>query len=108
MRSVFTVLVLSLFMVACTWVELNPKGEGVRVITASEAQGCKPVGKAHAQVLDTAAGFKRSAEKMALELETIARNTAAEIGGNAIMPTSPIQEGKRDYQVFLCGMAPAN
>ncbi len=105
MRSL--VLWSSVFLLsACTWVDLNTSGERVSVVTAELAQMCRPVGKAHAQVMDTAAGFKRSAEKVAKELETIARNTAADLGGNAIVPVSPVVDGKRDYDVFQCSVPP--
>lgn len=87
---------------ACTWVTLTPRGEQVRVAGAGEVAGCDRVGEVTARVLDKAAFIKRSREKQAEELATLARNEAGAMGADAIVAASDIQDGRRRYTVYRC------
>jgi len=88
---------------ACTWVKLTAPGEGVRVGTMAEAASCKKIGATHAKTSARAAFFARSPKKIDQELETLARNEAAEMRGNMIVPQGPTSsEGRRSFDVFSC------
>jgi len=98
-----SVLTLSALMLAsCSWVEIAPNGESVRVITAKQAAICKKVGKVTVSLKDKIAGIERSREKVRTELETLARNNAAEMNGNAIIPADESLDGKQTFSVYRC------
>jgi len=92
---------VAVFAGACTWVKLTAAGEGVRMATSAEVARCRKLGATHTKTWTGI--FKRSEEKMDSELETLARNEAADMGGNAIVPQGPASsEGRRSFDVFSC------
>ncbi|NOY63488.1 MAG: DUF4156 domain-containing protein [Gammaproteobacteria bacterium] len=94
--------IICLVMSGCSWVSLSPDGEKTRVLDASEVTSCKKIGLTTATVLSKVAIFSRNSKKMADELATIARNQAAELGGDTIVPASEIADGKRNYDIYRC------
>jgi len=93
-----TVLLLS----ACTWVKLNPAGEQVQVMSMEAVAGCKRIGKTTVSTLSRVAGLNRYQESMQDELNKLARNSAAELGGDTVVPISPIEDGKQLFAVYRC------
>jgi hypothetical protein len=87
---------------ACTWVKLTPGGEAVRVAKEDQVGGCETKGRTHAQTTDRVVVFARSAAKIQAELESLARNEAALMGGDAIVPAGPIERGRQTFDVYLC------
>jgi hypothetical protein len=88
---------------ACTWVKLTPPGENVRVGTIAQTTGCEKLGATHAKTSTKVGIFGRSPKKIGEELENLARNEAAEMGGNTIVPQGPTSsEGRRSFDVFRC------
>jgi hypothetical protein len=88
---------------ACTWVKLTPPGEGVHVGTIREVAPCKKIGATHAKTSPRAWIFSRSEKTIDLELETLARNEAADMRGDTIVPQGPTSsEGRRSFDVFRC------
>lgn len=90
-----------LFLGGCTWVDLTDQGKNVAVLPAEEVEECIRVGETTVSVLDKVI-LSRSAEKVESELETLARNSAAERAGDSIVPTSPVEDGSRDYDIYRC------
>ena len=101
MRRLFLVL-LCLSVCACAWVKLTPGGEKVRVLEASEVSTCKQLGDTTVSLLAKVAGINRNEEQVAKELATLARNAAADMGGDTIVAISPVKDGKRSYSVYKC------
>jgi hypothetical protein len=86
----------------CTWVKLTGPAEGVHVGTGSEVARCKRLGATHAKT-SAKIVFSRSAKKIDLELETLARNEAATMGGDTIVAQGPTSsEGRRSFDVYRC------
>lgn len=102
MKKTLLIITLSLLVSACTWVKITAEGEKVRVLTAEEASKCKKMGKTTVSLKDKIAGISRNKEKVKLELETLARNQAAKMGGDTIVPTSEIESGEQVFTVFKC------
>lgn len=102
MYKTLLVLVTMSLMTACTWVKLSPDGKNVAVLTAMDVQECRLTGETTVNVRDKV-GLQRSADKVRLELETLARNAAAERGGDVVVPTSGVKPGgERDYNIYRC------
>jgi len=88
---------------ACTWVKLTNAGEGVHVGTVSEVAACQKVGATHAKTSSKAGIFTRGTKKVDDELDTLARNEAADMGGDVIVAQGPTSsEGRRSYDVYRC------
>lgn len=101
MIRIFVVVLFSTVLGACSLVKLTAAGSNVAVLTANEVQRCESVGDITVAVL-AKVGVERVRSKVDAELTTLARNTAAERGGDAIVATSEISDGSRDYDVFKC------
>ena len=95
-------VLLCLSISACAWVKLTPGGEKVRVLDAAEVGSCKSLGTTTVSLLAKVAGIKRNEDEVSKELSLLARNAAADIGGDTIVPSTPIEDGKRTYEVYKC------
>ena len=100
-----TVMVLgsALLLSSCAWVELTPAAQQVRVVAASEASNCNKLGQTTASVTDNIGGVKRRDDIIQANLEKLARNSAAEMNGDAIAPASPVKDGRQTFDVYRCG-----
>lgn len=99
-RLLFMLLCLSCS--ACAWVSLTPGGEKVRVLEASEVSTCQELGNTTVSLLAKVAGINRNEEEVTKELSLLARNAAADMGGDTVVPISPVKEGRRSYTVYKC------
>ena len=101
-RSIATGTIL-LLASGCAWVRLTEAGEGVRVARPAEVASCEKLGATHSKTSDRAGIFARNPRKIAEEVEYLARNEAANMGGDTIVPQGPItDEGRRSYDVYRC------
>ena len=89
---------------ACSnnWVQLSPDGRQVVVATAAQVSNCTRVGTASVNALDNIAFVQRGAARLQEELETLARNEAAVLGGNRVTPESTITDGRQSFGVYRC------
>jgi hypothetical protein len=87
---------------ACQWVPLTAEGEQVRVGNAAEVEGCRELGKVTGKTTVTVGPLARNEEKVASEVEALARNEAAKMGANVIVPTGALDWDQREYAAFRC------
>lgn len=99
----FISISLVLSMSACTWVKLSTEGYDVRVATEEEVTKCKLKGQTTVTLKSTIVGIDRSRKKVRMELRTLGRNSAVNIGGDTIVPASEIENGKQTFNVYVCG-----
>ena len=103
MRRTLAIVVAAAFLVTgCSWVKTTPGGAQVREATAAEVSGCQDVGVAVASTQATAAGIPRDKDVIRDEQVTLARNRAAQIGGDTIVPNGPSSEGTQSFIVYKC------
>ena len=89
-------------LAACAWVKVTGKGEGVRVLQSAQSlESCKKMGNVNSKVISQFI-FDRDAEKVAGELADLARNEAALMGGDTVVPVSKIIDGRRSFAVYQC------
>lgn len=101
LRGAFLTLAL-LGLGACTWVELNEDAELVKVMASAPA-GCERQGNTRSMTKSDIASINRKREKIAMELETLARNAAAGMGGDTIVPESAVSDrGEQEFGIFSC------
>ncbi|GAV21062.1 hypothetical protein MMIC_P2041 [Mariprofundus micogutta] len=87
---------------ACTWVEVDPQAQGVRVAELSQVTSCKHLGKATVSLLDKVLFVSRGEKQVEEELERLGRNSAAEMDGDTIVPMSKVIDGERVFNVYQC------
>jgi len=102
MKKILIAVCGGLILSSCTWVKVTSKGEGVRLVQSVRVvEPCKKLGRVNAKVVSKVV-FSRDKEKTAGELADLARNEAALMGGDTIVPISEINEGRRSFGVYQC------
>jgi hypothetical protein len=103
MRIKYLLLVAAVLgLMACSWVNLTPAGREIRIVNQQDVKSCKKIGKTMVTVADKVMGMKRKESAIEVNLEVLARNAAADMKGDTIVPVTPIQNGKRTYAVYRC------
>jgi len=92
-------LLLVLALTGCTWAKRTDAGAQVRVAEPNDVAACERIGTATA----TTKVFGRHENRVKLELENLASNRAADIGGDTIVAEGPPQEGRQTFIVYRCG-----
>jgi len=96
-------LLTSLSLGGCTWVKLSEGGQTVTVVSAV-ADSCKKLGSTTSSTKADLASFDRKSSKVATELETLARNAAADMGADTIVAETEVSEsGTRRFGIYRCG-----
>ena len=97
-------LILGLFLAGCTQaVVLTSAGEKVKLMDKLDnpADCEKPVeGMEISATRDDPLGTYP--EEIQLDINNTARNKAAELGGNVIVPKGPAKGGKQHFDVYKC------
>ena len=86
----------------CSLVNLTQGGEGVRVATTDAVSTCTGLGRTTASVVHEVASIPRHPDAVQENLNVTARNSAASMGGDTIVPVSPVAEGKQTFEVYRC------
>lgn len=87
---------------SCTWVKVTARGESVRLVQSTRTvEPCQKLGKVNTKVVSQVI-FNRDMEKVSSELADLARNEAALMGGDTIVPASEIIDGRRSFGVYKC------
>ncbi|AKH21938.1 DUF4156 domain-containing protein [Sedimenticola thiotaurini] len=95
-------LTVALLASGCSWVKPTPEGQRVRVLNAQEVVHCRELGTTTVSLLDRIAGIERNRQTVEAELQTLARNAAADIGGDTVVPASDIINGKQRFTIYQC------
>jgi hypothetical protein len=94
---------LALAIVAgCEWAPLTRAGEGVTVARPEHVQTCRRVGETTAKVKSEIAGVARSADTVSEELQNLARNAAAGMNGDTVVPVGQPVWGEQRFTVHRC------
>ena len=102
MRKMIATTAIVLSLSACSWVQVTTGGQAVRLVQSkNDVTGCKELGTTNTAVMSKFF-IERDHNKVARELADLARNTAAELGGDTIVPISDINDGKRTFGVYKC------
>jgi len=101
-KTGFAVVLLLPVLSACTWVPLTDEGASVQLRTLEQARACEQKSRVTVSVRDKVAGMARNEDKMRGELETLARNEAARVGGNAVAAESEPTDGRQVFLIYHC------
>lgn len=90
-------------LAACSFVDLKPQGEKVRVLAPQEVGRCRLLGRVTANTTATLVGFiARGKSTVQEEIHRLARNNAGEMGGDTIVATGPVVDGEQKFNVYRC------
>ncbi|HEB57564.1 MAG TPA: DUF4156 domain-containing protein [Gammaproteobacteria bacterium] len=96
------ILVSSLIVSACTWVELTPEGNKVQIASPEQVKNCRKVASSTVSVKAEVATIARDIGTIQEELATLARNSASDLGGNVVVPVSKVNQGKQIFVIYDC------
>lgn len=94
--------VIGLSIAGCTWVQPVDGANAVALVKPSATQLCDSLGRTTVQVKDKVGFIPRDRFKMQIELTTLAQNAAIELGGDTIVETKPMRDGKQTFAVYKC------
>jgi hypothetical protein len=100
-RPITLIVAAAFLLSACATVKLTEEGEKIRVLDPSEVTSCKNLGRSTASVTAKVV-FDRPEESVAEELQTVARNAAARMNGDTIVPLTVIENGTQTFVVYKC------
>ncbi len=101
-KKSLAVIGLVIMTSACSWVKLTPEGERVAVASKEDIASCQKVGKTTVSLKAKIVGINRKSEKVEGELRFLARNSAAQMGGNTVLAASDIENGEKAFEVYQC------
>ena len=101
--QLFTLSMLIISLPACTWVEATREGSEVTLVKSFNVKNCKKLSTVVATVKHKVGIIKRDNDTVKEELITVARNRAAELGGDSIVAQQPAIDGAMSFDVFRCG-----
>lgn len=102
MKKILLALCVTTTLTACSFVSLDPQARDVNVAdNISALKNCKSLGNTTVSLWSKADTFQ-SDKTVNTQLDTLARNQAATMGGNTVIPSSEINNGQRTYSVYNC------
>lgn len=102
MKRLSLLTVLAAGVSACSWVPISPEGEAVSVLTESQVANCDRLGQTTSKVPHKVGFLKRTESQQSEELAILARNEAANMGGNAVVAAEEPSEGRQRFIIYRC------
>jgi hypothetical protein len=108
MRPIPTLLLaagLATGLTACSFVQIQPGGQTIRVVPAGQALTCEKRGEIGVSVKDRLGPLERGELRVRDELEVLARNEAPGLGADTVQPLAEPMDGEQRWAAFRCGGA---
>jgi hypothetical protein len=86
----------------CEWAPPTREGEGATGARPEHVQTCRRIGETTAKVKSEIAGVARSADTVSEELQNLARNAAAGMNGDTVVPVGQPVWGEQRFTVYRC------
>ena len=101
MRVMLSLLAATL-VGGCALVELTPAGAGVRLASREAVATCTNLGRITADVIAKVGFLPRHPDAVQDNINVTARNAAADMGADTIVPATNIVDGKQTFDVYRC------
>ena len=88
-------------LAACTTARLTASGEKARLLSVDEAAKCEKLGRAVIS-RKPLISIPRPQAIIVKELRILARNNAANMGGDTVAPVSGVSNGQQTFEVYKC------
>ncbi len=102
LQRLVMLLILSLTLQGCQFVPSTEGGVKARVLSTAEVQQCKKVANTTASTKAGILRIRRQQTVILNELTRLARNNAAAMGGDTVVPASKIVHGTQLFNVYKC------
>lgn len=102
LRRLVTVAVLATALAGCVFVQPTEQGRKVRVLTEGEVDRCRYLANMTSSVTERIGLIVRRADTVEDDVLQNAKNAAADMGGDTIVPTSKLSGGKQTFGVYRC------
>ncbi len=89
-------------LTGCAFVEPDARGRQVEVAYFEVPPECRLLGEVSVHVPHRIAGIDRSEVRVRDELESLARNEAADLGADTIQPIAEPERGRQSFRAFRC------
>ncbi len=89
------------FMSACSFVQLSDAGAQVAQLGSADVANCTSIGEVSSRTRDKVV-ISRGNAKVQEELLVLARNEAAGLGANAIVPVGTPENGEQRFRAYRC------
>ena len=87
---------------ASSMIDVRKGSEQVSLVEANQVESCQPKGTTTVSVLSEVGFITRSAEAVEANLLQLARNSAIDAGGDAVMKGNSSEYGKRTFAIYKC------
>lgn len=101
MKTNLTIIAATILLTACSTLKLTEGGEKVRLLDPNEVESCRELGKTNNSVTAKVI-IERPEDAVAKELRIMARNSAARMGGDTIVPLTVVEAGQQTFVVYKC------
>jgi hypothetical protein len=102
MRAFLPVLLATALASGCALVDLTPAGAGVRLASREAAATCTNLGRITADVIAKVGFLPRHPDAVQDNINVTARNAAADMGADTVVPATNIVDGKQTFDVYRC------
>lgn len=102
MKKYLLLPLIALTLNACTWVALEESGANIRVAEGEDLSACTQKGTITTSVKHKVGFYERNDLKVREELETMARNDAAENGADTIQALGEPVDGEQKFGMYDC------
>lgn len=102
MKQFILILALPTLLVGCGQ-QLSYSGSKTTVGSMADVQTCHLLGSTKVSLNKTESKIL-DAEEIVERLEIEARNFAARIGANTVVPIEEVEEGRRHFKLYICQM----
>jgi hypothetical protein len=96
--------VLAISLSACAWVEPTKESLDVLLVKPGNVVDCDKLGTTYVTVTHKIGILTRDEEAVTDDLITVAKNKAAEMGGDSIVARGENEEGKMSFDVYECNL----
>ena len=86
----------------CSFVKLTDAGKNVDIRVNSSTESCQRLGVITVNGVDKVGVVSRGDKKVKTELSTLARNDAAVMGANVIVPVAEPADGSQKFEAYNC------
>ena len=100
-KNIVLLFGLLIVIFGCASPELTLQGSKVNVGKESDLKQCQMLGSTLLSLSPNRVRWIKE-EQMKKQLTVEARNFAARIGGNMILPAAPVEEGKQSFKIYNC------
>ncbi len=100
-KNIVFLLVSLVVITGCASTELTLQGSKVNVGEESDLKQCQILGSTRLSLSPTRIKWMKE-ERIKKQLTIEARNFAARIGGNMILPAGALEEGKQSFKIYNC------